>query len=109
MAKWLLVVESHCTDPAREKEFRDWYDNVHFKDIFKTREFAKAMRAELHQASAGAKDKVLAIYEIEADDVDSVMARHNENMKRAKEEGRMSPYIEATARGIYKVENTHSR
>ena len=26
MERWLLTVESNCSDPLREKDFNDWYD-----------------------------------------------------------------------------------
>ena len=104
MAKWLLMVESHCSDPARQEEYHDWYDKIHVKDILKTTGFNKATRYELQQVtkSTGAKDQFLAIYEIEADDLDSVMAKHSANMNQAKEQGRLSSLIDSTARAIYK-------
>ena len=104
MPKWLLVVESHCVDPAREKEFHDWYDRIHIPDILKTKEFVKATRYELQTVtkSTGAKDKFMAIYEIEADDLDAAMAKHSANMNRVKEQGRLSNLIDSTARAIYK-------
>lgn len=104
MAKWLLLVESHCADPAREDEFHDWYDKIHIRDILKTKGFVKATRYELQTVtkSAGGRDKFLAIYEIEAEDMDAVMARHSENMKQAKDQGRLSNLIDSTARAIYR-------
>ena len=104
MPKWLLVVESHCADPAREKEFHDWYDKVHIPDILRTKEFVKATRYELQTVTkaTGEKDRFLAMYEIEADDLDAALAKHSANMSRAKAEGRMSELIDSTARAIYK-------
>ena len=29
MDRWLIVVQTNCTDPSKEKEFNEWYDNVH--------------------------------------------------------------------------------
>jgi uncharacterized protein DUF4286 len=104
MGKWLIVVESHCADSAKEKEFHDWYDKVHVPDILKTKEFVKATRYELQQVTKanGDRDRFLAIYEIEADDLDAVLAKHSENMSKAKAEGRLSSLINSTARAIYK-------
>ena len=110
MAKWLLVVESHCADPAREQEYHDYYDKTHVPDIFKTKEFVKVTRYELQTVtkSAGSKDKYLAIYEIEGDDLDAVMAKHNANMKRVASEGRLSKLVETTSRAIYKQMSSHT-
>ncbi len=36
MERWLLVVETNCTDPSREKEFHQWYDNTHIPDLLTT-------------------------------------------------------------------------
>ena len=29
MAKWIYKVESNCSDPKREAEFNECYDNTH--------------------------------------------------------------------------------
>jgi hypothetical protein len=36
MAKWLLIVETNCSDPARESEFDEWYDRIHLPDVLYT-------------------------------------------------------------------------
>ena len=33
MTKYLLFAFSDCKDPAREKEFNDWYENMHMPDM----------------------------------------------------------------------------
>ena len=69
MAKWLLIVETNCTDATRETEFNEWYDKTHLPDILETQGFMKATRYENTKPSEG-KGKFLAIYEIEANDID---------------------------------------
>jgi hypothetical protein len=103
MGKWLLIVESNCTDPKKENEYHDWYNNIHIKDILKTKGFTKATRYQLKDVtkSVGEKGKFLAIYEIEADDLDAVLAKHSTNMKRVKDQGRLSDLINSTSRAIY--------
>jgi len=32
MEKWVYFVHTNCLDPAREKEFNDWYDKVHLPE-----------------------------------------------------------------------------
>ncbi len=101
MASWLLVIESNCTDPGREQEFNEWYDNVHIPDIFETRCFVKAARYELPNPPEG-KGKYLAVYEIESDDLDRDMALHGANMRSKDALGHITDLIRVTSRHIYK-------
>ena len=116
MPKWLLVVESTCLDPRREAEFHDWYDNVHVKDLFGIESrITRATRYEVQQvlkSTTGEKSRFLAMYEIEADDLQPVLDRLGSEMPKLIAEGRMSPLMESTSRVFYRqigsVEN-HSR
>jgi len=101
MVNWLLAVESDCNDPAREDEFKEWYEKTHFADILETPGFSKATLYELTQPADG-KGKYIALYEIEAEDIDAVMATHQENMKNKREAGRFTDLASIVSRGIYK-------
>ena len=101
MGKWLLVVESNSKDPAQEAEFNEWYDTVHIPDVLETEGIVRATRYELVSPVEG-KGKFLAAYEIEADDLEAVLARHQSNMKQKEAQGRISSLIASTSRGIYK-------
>ena len=101
MAKWLSVVESNCTDAAREAEFNEWYDKTHIPDIFQTPGFIKATRYENTKPAEG-KGKFLAIYEIETDDIDAFMKTHQDNMARKRTEGRFSELLVRTSGGLYR-------
>jgi len=35
MEKWIRLGEYTCADPTRQKEFDDFYDNVHIPNILK--------------------------------------------------------------------------
>ena len=100
MGKWLLVVESNCKDPARVKEFNDWYNKTHIPDIFETPCFVKASRYELPNPPPG-KGKYIAVYEIQSDNFDADMARHNANMKNKLAQGRFTDLLGVVSRGIY--------
>ncbi len=71
MQKWLNLVEQDC-DPAREAEFHDWYDNVHFPDILKTPGFVRASRYEIREPRDG-RGRFMALYEIETDNIAETM------------------------------------
>ncbi len=101
MAKWLLVVATNCADAAREAEFNKWYDKTHIPDIFETPGFIRATRYENTKPSEG-EAKFLATYEIETNNIDSVMKAHGANMDRKRAEGRFSKLLVLVSRGLYK-------
>ena len=74
MAKAIVLVFTDCTDPAREKEFNQWYDNTHVPDILETPGFVGCTRYELMGDPGPGQGKFLAIYEVESDDLPSAMA-----------------------------------
>ena len=71
MAKWVMVVATNCADSSREAEFTEWYDKIHVPDILKTPGFVRANRYEAIEPSES-EAKFLAVYEIEAEDIDEV-------------------------------------
>jgi hypothetical protein len=101
MAKWILMNEGNCNDQARENEYHDWYRNTHIPDVLETPGFVKATRYELTTPSDGDKGKYALIYEIEADDLDSVMKKHQANMQSKLQQGRITNLLERKSRGIY--------
>ncbi len=105
MAKWLLAVESNCTDTAREAEFNEWYNKIHLPDVLQTPGFIRASRYESIEPLAG-KAKFLATYEIEADDIGKVMKTHNENMAKKRAEGRFSELLVVESRVVYRQVST---
>jgi len=101
MAKWLLAVETNCSDAAREAEFNEWYDKTHLPDVLETPGFIRATRYENTEPSEG-KAKFLATYEIETDDIDRFMKAHTDNMARKRAEGRFSELLVVVSRGFYR-------
>jgi hypothetical protein len=82
MGKFVMVAQSRAKE-GRDKEYNDWYDTVHIKDICSVPGVKSARRFEATPAMVGTPGlKYLAIYEIEADDAMSVLA---EIGKRAAE------------------------
>jgi hypothetical protein len=72
MAKGILVVQTASAE-GREDEFHDWYNDVHLVDILKLAGFTAARRFEPVDGSDTATPH-LAIYEIEADDLQAAQA-----------------------------------
>ena len=105
MERWLLAVESNCCDPSREKEFNDWYDNVHLPDILETPGFLRAVRYENTNPAEG-QGKFIAMYEIETDDLASTLAKFDEIVNARAKQGRMSELVAAVGGGLYRQVGT---
>jgi hypothetical protein len=101
MAKWIRVVESNCTDAAREAEFHEWYNKVHLPDMLETPDIIRATRYEAVEPSEG-EARFLAVYEIETDDIDKLMKVSHDNIARKRTEGRMSDLIASVSHRNYK-------
>ena len=108
MTKWLLVIETNCTDAARETEFNEWYDKTHLPDVLETPGFIRATRYENTEPSEG-EAKFLATYEIETDDIDGFIKAHTDNMTRKRAEGRFSELLVRVSRGFYRQVSSISK
>ena len=101
MEKWIYTVQTDCTDPSKEKEFNDWYDNIHLPDLLKMPGFIGAKRYEIGEPVEG-EGKYLALYQIETDDIGLVMDDMRENVSKLNEQGRMSDLTQVVKRVLYK-------
>ena len=101
MGKWLLIVETNCTDPSKEKEFNHWYDNTHVPDVLSTPGVLSATRYE--NPSPGEKQaRFLALYEVETKDILQTMVTLNENMAKWGKQGRLPEYLEIVSGCFYR-------
>ena len=96
MEKWLLIIESNCSDPSREKDFNDWYDNIHLPDAMEPPGVMRAMRYE-NTAPNERQGKYLTMFEIESDNIDRTMAAFRENVLKKREQGRVSDLVAAVS------------
>ncbi len=101
MERWIMTVESNCADPLREKEYNDWYNNIHLPDILETPGFVRAARYE-NSAPDESNGKYLAVYEIETDDFGQTMLEFATNVDNKTKQGRMSDMVMAVGGGIYR-------
>jgi hypothetical protein len=75
VALYRLVSFSN-SQPGRDDEFNDWYNDVHLPDVLKVTGFTAAQRFKLSGLQRGgesAKHKYLTVYEIDTDDIAAVM------------------------------------
>lgn len=70
------------TEPAlgREDEYNQWYDDVHLREVLEVEGFVAAQRFKLADAQmtgmdSGAPARYMAIYEIEGDHVEEILAK----------------------------------
>ncbi len=88
--KYLLLAFSDCKDPAREKEFNDWYNNMHVPDMLEVEGMISATRWIGAEDKPGQHRKYLALYELETDDVAKFDQKVRERGMRTMKEGRFS-------------------
>ena len=81
MATHRLIVLTE-PKPGQEADYNKWYDEVHLKEVLETEGFVAAQRFEIASSQIGEPGETppkryLAIYEIEADDVDVALEKLN--------------------------------
>ena len=93
MAKYIFFAYSDCADPAREKEFNDWYNEVHVPDMLETPGMIRATRWENVHPRGNPRKKYIAMYEIETDDIKKFDEMMRETGKKSKQKGRLSELV----------------
>ena len=97
MKKWLLIVESNCTDPDREVDFNEWYDNIHLPDMLELPAVVRVDRYENINPEDG-EAKYIALYEMESDDIQKTIGDITKHIQAKASQGRMSDFLQATRR-----------
>ena len=101
MERWLIVVETNCTDPSREKEFNDWYDDIHVPDLLKVPGVVRVTRYE-NVTPGEVQARFLNLVEVEADDIWTVTTALQENSSKAEAEGRMTELLKISSGAVYR-------
>ena len=70
MPKGIMLVTSRPADAAREDEYNNWYDKTHIPEVCALPGIVGGRRYKL---AGGAEPTYLAIYEMDSDDLGSVM------------------------------------
>lgn len=87
MPTGILYVESRPTSAAEAAAYHDWYDNTHLAEMCTLDGVVSARR--LVADGDGDDPGYIALYEIEADDLEAVRAA----LGAASRDGRMSPPV----------------
>ncbi len=86
----VMLVFTRCTDPKREKQFNDWYDNVHIAHILEnqTPGLITVKRYEVRPSSTEpGRARYVAVYEMSSPEPDAVYARMRATMNKRRAEG----------------------
>jgi hypothetical protein len=102
MTKAIVLVFTNCADPAREKEFNEWYDNTHAPDVLETPGFVSCTRYEMIGDPGPGQGKFLAIYEVESDDLPSAMADLQQRVAELAGQGRIIDSIRLVSFTAYR-------
>lgn len=78
MPKGILYVESRPSSPERLDEYHRWYDETHLREVVGLDGFVSARRF----TPVGGDGSFVAIYEIEADDLEAAFASLGEAAMR---------------------------
>jgi hypothetical protein len=78
MAKGIILVESRPSSPDRDHEYNTWYDEVHLGELVALDGFVSARRLR----PVDGDGPYVALYEVEADDLQSVLQNMLSNAGR---------------------------
>ena len=100
----IQVVMTTCTDPGKEDEFNDWYDNVHLDHSYDTGLYQMAYRYETYNTPKPGEGKFVVIYETAEEDPAAahaeIMGKH---APRFVELGEITPYLERVWSGSLRL------
>lgn len=70
MARGIIYVETYPSSPDREQEYNTWYDEVHLPELVNLDGIVAARRLR----PVNGDGPYIALYEIEGDDLEAVLA-----------------------------------
>jgi hypothetical protein len=88
MENWINFHETHCYS-AKEKDFNEWYNEIHLPDVIDTPGYVAATRYKINEFKKG-RGSYLAVYEIETDNIDETIKGRFEKLKKEVTAGRGS-------------------
>jgi hypothetical protein len=76
MPKAIMYVPSGPASPDRDAEYNDWYSNTHIPEVCQVPGVVAAKRYKINNPAQvnASTTEYIAVYELEADDLDGVMA-----------------------------------
>jgi hypothetical protein len=90
MPRAVLVVQTRPSDPSREDDFNRWYDETHIPEVLAIPGIVGARRyrlSETQQVNGDRSYPYLAVYDLDADDLDTVV----DELRRRMVDGTIHP------------------
>jgi hypothetical protein len=78
MAKGVILVETRPSSPDRDQDYNTWYDDIHLGELVALDGFVSARRLR----PVSGDGPYVALYEVEADDLQSVLQGMLDNAGR---------------------------
>jgi len=78
--KYKMVVFTNAVE-GKDKEYNDWYQNTHLKQIVSIKSFAQAQRFRFHTniiPGSANPAQYMAVYDIETDDINAALGAMGE-------------------------------
>jgi hypothetical protein len=78
--KYRMVIFTNAVE-GKDKEYNDWYQNTHLKQIVSIKSFVQAQRFRFHTniiPGSANPSRYMAIYDIETDDINATLGAMNE-------------------------------
>jgi len=107
--QWLMMVRTVNTDPAKEREFNAWYDDIDIPDVLKVSGYMRARRGrtvlpartEAQTARPEEQGHYVALYNIESAAIDKTIIDMLMATWKMLSEGRDTPLLKVTERAYY--------
>ena len=102
MARWIYIIGTNCKEPAKEKNFNEWYDMIHIPDMLTLNNLIKSAARYERKDPQGNAAKYLVVYELETDDIDASMAEFARHVESLREKGKISDQVAVVTKELYK-------
>lgn len=105
---WFYMVKTRSTDPAKEREFNLWYDDIDIPDVLAVSGFKRARRAVMpfiagaEQVPQVREGKYVALYDIQTKDIDKSIIDLYVAARKMVALGRISDLLKVTEANYYR-------
>lgn len=107
--RWLMVVKTVATDPAREAEFNDWYDRIDIPDVLEVPGYLRARR-DMGQPQPGhawadlqpIEGRYVALYDICSANIDATIVDMMLAAQKMVARGRSTDLLKVVGRFYYR-------
>lgn len=106
---WLMMVATLCTDPARERQFNAWYDDIDIPDVLEVPGYMRARRGlRLTAANTPVKGlpedqgRYVALYDIASSNIDRTIIDMLMATRKMEMRGRSTDLLKVTERVYYR-------